>query len=290
MNIEIKKVFIEYWYSLIELLPHFISALIVFFIFVFIGKMLYRILGKRIKRQWKDSIVSGFFSQALKWIFYLIGILAALNILGFGGLASGLIAGAGVSAIIFGFAFKDIGENFLAGILLAFNSPFEIGNIIEVDGNKGTVKVLSLRTTHLRNIEGKDIFIPNSTIVKNSVINYTKDGFLRLDFMVGIAPECDIHTTRHLILNHIDQQKTILKTPKPNVLVKELGEFTVDLQVLFWVDVILANNLPDDYLGHSVRSKVIADVKEILDNNNISMPSQVLEHKMYGENKLVIKQ
>ena len=252
-------------------------------------KILYKLLGKRIQRKWKDSIVSGFAAESIKWILYLLGAVVALNILGFGNIASGLIAGAGVSAIIFGFAFKDIGENFLAGILLAFSSPFEIGNIIEVDNKRGTVKDLNLRTTHIRNVEGKDIFIPNAIIVKSALVNYTKDGNLRLDFMIGIAPECDIHKTRHLILDYLSGISVILKSPKPNVLVKDLGEFTVDLHVLFWVDVIQANNLPDDYLGHSVRSKVIADVKELLDKNNISMPSQVLEHKMYGDNEIVIK-
>ena len=289
MNLELHELFTAYWHGIKSMAPQVLAALIVFIFFVILGRILYKLLGKRIQRKWKDSIVSGFAAESIKWVLYLVGAVVALNVMGFGNIASGLIAGAGVSAIIFGFAFKDLGENFLAGILLAFSSPFEIGNIIEVDNKRGTVKDLNLRTTHIRNVEGKDIFIPNSIIVKSALVNYTKDGNLRLDFMIGIAPECDIHKTRHLILDYISGISVILKSPKPNVLVKDLGEFTVDLQVLFWVDVIQANNLPDDYLGHSVRSKVIADVKELLDNNNISMPSQVLEHKMYLDNKIKIK-
>ena len=253
------------------------------------GKLFYYFVGKRIQKKWKDTIISNFISEATKWSFYIFGIIIALNIVGFGGIAGSLIAGAGISAIIFGFAFKDIGENFLAGIILALKRPFEIGDIIEVQGFKGNVKDLDLRITHLRNSEGKDIYIPNSTIIKNTLINYTKDGNLRVNFMIGIAPESNIKQTRKLIINYLINNEQVLQTPLPNVIVSELGEFTTDLNVLFWVDILANKKLPDDYLGHNIRSKVITDIKEILDKNNIEMPSQVLEHKMNGGNKIVIK-
>ena len=79
-----------------------------------------------------------------------------------------------------------------------------------------------------------------------------------------------------------------METPAYSVIVQELGTFTIDIQVLFWVDILANKNLPDTYLGHTIRSKAITDVKAILDANNIEMPSQVIEHKMYRENKLSI--
>ena len=154
---------------------------------------------------------------------------------------------------------------------------------------KGNVKGLDLRITHLRNVEGKDIYIPNSSIIKNTLINYTKDGNLRVSFIIGIAPECSIAQTRSLILDCLERNNQILKNPLPNVLVQELGEFTTDIQILFWVDILANKKLPDSYLGQNIRSKVITDVKEILDKNNIEMPSQVLEHKMYRENKFDLR-
>jgi len=290
MNLELNQIFRQYLEDLSTILPNAITAFIIFIIFVILGKVFYNILGKRIQKRWKDSLVSGFISAATKWAFYILGTIIALNIIGFGGIAGGIIAGAGVGAIIFGFAFKDIGENFLAGILLALNRPFEIGDIIEVNELKGTVRGIDLRTTHIRNVEGKDIYFPNSIIIKNTLINYTRDGNLRINFMIGIAPECDIQLTRNLILRHLEKVPQVLKTPKPNVLVQELGEYTTNLQVLFWVDIVKNRELPDSYLGHTLRSKIIADVKEILDKNNIEMPSQVLEHKMYREHRLMVEQ
>ena len=285
MNVNFRDIFNDFYLKISSLLPNIITAIIVIIIFIILGKLFYKYVGKRIQLKWKDSI-SNFISEATKWAFYIFGLIIALNIVGFGGIASNLIAGAGISAIIFGFAFKDIGENFLAGIILALKRPFEIGDIIEVDGYKGNVQDLDLRITHLRNVEGKDIYIPNSSIIKNTLINYTKDGNLRVSFMIGIAPECNISLTRSLIIEYLNQNKQNLKNPLPNVIVQDLGEFTTDLQVLFWVDILANKKLPDSYLGHNIRSKVISDIKDILDKNNIEMPSQVIEHKMYRENKI----
>jgi small-conductance mechanosensitive channel len=289
MDSEFRNIFVQFFSEVKALTPKIIIGIIVIVIFVILGKLFYGIIGKRIQRRWKDSIISNFISEAAKWSFYIFGIIIALNILGFGGIASSLIAGAGIGAIIIGFAFKDIAENFLAGIILALKRPFDIGDIIEVDGHKGSVKDLDLRLTHLRNSEGKDIYIPNSAIIKNTLINYTKDGNLRVNFMVGIAPECDINHTRSLIMGYLEQNDQILQNPSPNVIVQELGEFTTDMQVLFWVDILANKTLPDGNLGHSIRSKAITEIKAILDQNNIEMPSQVVEHKMYRDNQFAVK-
>jgi small conductance mechanosensitive channel len=87
-------------------------------------------------------------------------------------------------------------------------------------------------------------------------------------------------------LKYLETNSQILKDPAPAVLVQDLGEYTTDILVLFWVDILENQSLPDSYLGHTIRSKVIADVKELLDKHNIEMPSQVLEHKMYRGSKL----
>ena len=108
--------------------------------------------------------------------------------------------------------------------------------------------------------------------------------------MIGIAPECDIEKTRKLILDYLKTNKNILKKPEHNVVVQGLGEYTTDIQVFFWIDILAVKNLPDEYLGHNIRSKAITDIKIILDENNIEMPSQVLEHKMYRQNKLSVEQ
>jgi len=288
MSIDFEKIFNDYFQQIITLIPKFLTAIIILIVAIILGKIAFKIISKTTEKKWLDSIIIKYLAQIIKWSFYLFGVMEALNALGFKGIANTIFAGAGVSAIVIGFAFKDIGENFLAGIILALKRPFDIGDIIEIQGAKGTVKGVDLRSTHLRNSEGKDNYIPNSIIIKNTLTNFTKDGLLRINFLVGIAPECDIEQTRKLILAYLKTQNTILKSPLPTASVQDLGEFTTDIQVLFWVDILVNKTLPENYLGHNVRSKVITDIKNILDENKIEMPSQVIEHKMYRQSTLNI--
>ena len=282
MKEQLNNTFTEFWEMLIGMLPKLLAALVIFLVFFFIGYFLYKILSKKFAEKWQETIVTKFLANVLKWVFYLIGLIAAVDILGFSGVMSGLIAGAGVTAIILGFAFKDIGENFLAGLLLAVNRPFRIGNIIEVSGFKGTVKGMDMRTTHIRNIEGKDIFIPNAMIVKNVVVNYTKDGLLRQQFVVGLDLPSDVSKAKVLIMEYLNNEPDVLKKPEPNVLVTDIGEFTVNVQVLFWVDVLKGKNQSPSYLGFTIRSKIIHEVKDLLLSKGFNLPSQVLEHKNYS--------
>ncbi|CAM1333643.1 mechanosensitive ion channel family protein [Tenacibaculum aestuariivivum] len=284
MKPDLKKIFSDYLSEIATLLPNIITAVIVLIFAVFIAKITTKIIEKTTQEKWKDKLLSNFFSQGIKWSIYLFGVVSAFSIMGFANIASTVFAGAGVGAIIFGFAFKDIGENFISGIILAIKPPFDIGDIIEIQGSKGTVKQLDLRMTHLKNSDGKDIYVPNSYLLKNALINYTKDGFLRINFIIGIAPECSIETTRHLILNYLTNQKEVLKDPEFKVTVQELAEYTTNIQVHFWIDLLKNKELAEHYLGNTIRGKILTEIKDILDRNNIEMPSKVIEHKMYRQN------
>ncbi|MGB0166066.1 MAG: mechanosensitive ion channel family protein [Luteibaculum sp.] len=266
-------------------LSKYLYALLALAVFIVLGQLVKRLISKALKKQGRFNLATGFSLQLLAWVFYIVGLAIAVNLLGYSKFFSGILAGAGVGAIIIGFAFKDIGENFLSGILLAFNRPFEIGNIIEIEGFKGRVRKLNLRNTHVRNIDGRDIFIPNATLIKSPLVNYTIDGMLRLDFMLGVAPESNLIEVRDLIVQWLSERDFVLKNPGPDVVVQELGVSTVDLQVLFWVDLLHSPKSGDaGTLGMSARSEAIVGIKELLDAHNIEMPATILEHKMYRDN------
>ena len=290
MSDKIREVFIAFWEQLIELLPNLLVAIFFLAFFSFIGYLVGRGIAKGVRRQWRNAIVVSYIGKALRWIFNLIGIIVALQVMGFGDAANTVLTGAGISAIIVGFAFKDIAENFLAGVLLLISRPFEIGHIIEIDDFRGTVRALEMRTTHIRSMTGKDIYIPNARIVKDVVINYTRDGYLRLDFVLGLDIPSDTNRARELILDFLQRQPDILDRPTADVMVKDVGEFTIDIQVLFWVDVLKQKKLSPGYLGETIRSHYVGAVKDLLLQNGFNMPSQILEHKMYqAESPLNIK-
>lgn len=268
--------------------PNILTALLLLVITVFLGRIFRRIFTHKLQDKVKDSLLAGFLGQLGKWFIYLFGVLAALQVMGFGYFATSLLTGAGISAVVIGFAFKDIAENFLAGILLAINRPFNIGDIIQVESFKGTIKKLELRTTQIRTVDGRDIFVPNAALIKSSLINFTKDGLLRMDFGLGLATEADIEEVRRLILEHLVSKDQVLKNPKPNVIVENIGTSTLDIRVLFWIDILKSKAEKPDTLGDPIRSQIIREVKDLLLANKFSLPANIVEHKMYDSREPLI--
>ena len=168
-----------YYQSIVALMPKLVLGIIIILVFWYLSSLFKRWSGKWLRLRMDDPLLAVFLSRLVKATFLTIGLLAFLQVVGLGKAAGSLLAGAGISAFVIGFAFKDIGENFLAGILMAFKRPFRIGDVIESGDIKGTIIGLSLRDTQVKTFDGKDVYIPNGMILKNPIINYTIDGFLR---------------------------------------------------------------------------------------------------------------
>lgn len=282
---QIEKVFVDFGDTLIKAFPNILSGIMVLIVFTIMGLLLRKLIRTRLTAKWKDTIVANFAGDVTKWIFIILGVIIALHFVGFGGIGSSILAGAGISAIIVGFAFKDIAENFLSGILLAVNRPFKKGDIIEMDKYKGPVRNLDLRVTHIRTADGRDIFIPNSMIVKNVLINYTKDGLIRQEFKVGLDTFDDLARAREVILAYFSKQKDVLPKPLPNMLIEEIGESSVVIKITFWVDILKTNSPKNDpNMGELIKSRVMREIKDVLLENGFNLPALIVEHKMYREN------
>ncbi len=280
MKKDLLELFQSYGTATLELLPKLLVAIVVFTLFYLAGMLLARII-KRKKRKRDVQLLVKFGGQIGRWSLILIGFMVSMHIMGFGGVMSNLIAGAGISAIILGFAFKDIAENFLAGILLAAKPPFKVGDLVEVDGYKGKVTNLNLRTMHLRVADGRDIYIPTAMIIKTAVTNYTQDGLLRVDFPIGLDTGADVDEAVRLILEELKKFERILPTPAPNVLIEALDVSTINLRVLFWVDQF---STPDaNGTGLGIKSQVIVATRDLLFAHGYTMPATILEHKIYQE-------
>ncbi len=250
------------WYTeFVRLLPRLAFAVLFFIVAYLFAELVRKLLRKRLDRRSEDNILSAFLSRVAKGIVLLMAVGLVLKILGLGGLASGMLAGAGIGAFIIGFAFKDIGENFLAGILLAFKRPFKPGDIVELDGFKGRVKDIALRTTHMRTSDGRDVYIPNSVVVKNSVINYTEDGYLRHALRVRIEDDADLDKASALMMAAANDNPGVLGEPwPPNVLAGEVGPDTVELVLTFWVNVF-DTNWSEGLIRYQVTRKVLKDLR-----------------------------
>ncbi|SFO30096.1 Mechanosensitive ion channel [Algoriphagus ornithinivorans] len=267
------------WEGIEALLKTIGLSLAIIFAFYFLANILQKFLKKRLLVRMDDPLLANFLSVVFRLIIILLGFLLVFRIIGLTGLVSGLLAGAGITAFVIGFALKDIGENFLAGILLAFKRPFRVGDIVDINGMRGVVLTLNLRDTQIKTSDGKDVFIPNATIIKNPLVNFTIDGFLRYDFIVGLDYGSDYQAARALILEAIQKVPGVLMDTKtPKVWVSDLAESTLNLQVAFWVDTF-DRKIAD----MEVKSQAIIQVLTTLEKAGYNLPARVLEIKNYRD-------
>ncbi|MGM0943947.1 MAG: mechanosensitive ion channel family protein [Bacteroidota bacterium] len=260
-------------------------AIAILIVFYLVANLLQRLLRKRLMRRMDDPLLANFLSVIFRLLILLIGFMVVFRVVGLTGVVSGLLAGAGITAFVIGFALKDIGENFLAGILLAFKRPFRVGDVVDINGTSGKVVTLNLRDTQIKTADGKDVFIPNANIIKNALVNFTIDGYLRYDFVIGLDYGSDYQGAMDLIIQEVSQVKGVLSEVKqPNIWIADLAESTLNLRVTFWVDTF--NPTVSDL---KVKSQVIIRVLQALEKAGYNLPSRILELKNHQNLPLSIQ-
>jgi len=273
----------SYYTTFVDLAPRLIMAFIVLLIVAGLARLIKSQARKRLVDQMDDPLLANFLARVLKLFIWLVGALLILQVLGLAGVAAGVVTGASVSAIVIGFAFKDIGENFLAGIMLAFNRPFRVGDTVELDGLKGRIVALNMRTTHFKSPDGKDIFMPNASIVKNPVINYTIDGFIRYEFDIGIEYGEDVTKAINIIHKTLSNNENILKDHgrAPVISIGELTDSYLNVNAKYWIDII-ENKVP----AHGIRTQLIDNVIDQLTKAGYYLPGNVVEIKNYKDDNI----
>lgn len=272
-----------YYDGFVILLPKLILAAVIFYILLFISNKSRNLANRKLTKRMDDPLLAAFLSRIIKIAIVIFALMVVMNIIGLAGMAGGLLTGASVSAVIIGFAFKDIGENFLSGIILAFNRPFRVGDTVELDGIKGKVVALNIRNTQIKSFDGKDIYIPNASVIKNPVINYTLDGFMRHQFSIGLDYGSDTDKAIEILKNTIENIEGVLKEDRaPSVQIGALNSSSYNLTVRYWL-----NTFNPRFSGGDIRTQAIKDSMINLENAGFYMPGDIVELKNY--NNTVIK-
>jgi len=279
---EILKGLEVYYVSFLKAVPRIALAILILVIGIFIVSWLTSVFKKRIKRKSDDPLMSIFLAKAVKVILVICVFLFTLQIAGLSGIAGAILATAGASAVVLGFAFKDIAENFLAGIILAFNRPFNVNDTVQIENVFGKVKSMEFRYTKIATFDGRNVYIPNADVLTKPVFNYTEDGFYRADFVVGIAYENDIEKAKAIIISCFDEDVEIVKDKVHENFVAEdeLAASTVNLKVYFWVTT-------EDFRRGTLqtRGRLMKKVKSKLEENGFNLPANITELKFYDASK-----
>lgn len=221
---------------LIDLSPKLLAALLAVVVFALIGRLVSKALVKGLEKGRLTATHRSFFNSLTQWAFILFGALIGLNILGYQGLAASLLASGGFLAVALGFSFRQVGENLLAGLFLAFNRPFEMEDMIQSGDLVGIVRGIELRNTHVRTFDGRDIYIPSAQIFNQPLINFTRDGLRRPAFTIGIDYSQNLKEVVDLLVSTVAGIEDVLADPPIEINVAQFLANYAELEVTFWID------------------------------------------------------
>lgn len=257
--------------GLITLLPNLAIAIVVllvtWIVARFATRIADRITGKTAMRQSLKALVE----TLVKLAIWLAGLLIALAILLPGLSAGGLIAGLGVGTVAIGFAFQDIFENFLAGVLIMLRDKMQIGDAIEVEGILGKVEHISLRETHIRQFTGELTVCPNSMLFKNPVKILTEQPIRRWEVTVGVSYDTDLDHATHVIKKSLEGLEDVAEDKPIDVYVANFGGSSVDFMIRWW-----CGSIPRDMFA--IRDDIFKRVKAGLEAADIEIPFPYITH------------
>lgn len=254
--------------------PGILLGIIIFLLFFIVAHLANKLMIQIVSRRSRAEGIAVVMGRLTQWVVMLLGFLISLTAALPSLEPAQLVELLGISSVAIGFAFRDVLQNFLAGILLIFTQPFWIGDQIVFGDFEGTVEDIRTRATYIKTYNGRRIIVPNAELFTKSVTVNTAFPTVRTEYTLGIGYGDDIELARKLILEAVLEVPEVMRSPAPTAWVTELGNSTVDISVWWWTesyryDVVV------------VRSKVLTKIKTRLTENGVDLPfptQQVLFH------------
>ncbi len=261
--------------GLFKLLPNILLAVVVALIFWFVGKGVGKLINRTADRRGRDSLgdVAG---SLARWALVIVGFMLAVTIIAPTITPGDLIAGLGVSSVAIGFAFKDILQNMLAGILILLRQPFEVGDQIVSGGHEGTVEKIETRATMIKTYDGRRVVIPNSDIYTDSVVVNTAFDVRRSEYDIGVGCNDDWFDARRIIAEACSGVEGVEKDPAPETIPIELGDSANVVRLRWWTKSDRASQIRT--FGEVLQAVYIA-----LDEEGIDMPYPTQVHLFHDQ-------
>ncbi len=255
--------------AVLDALPRLAVAAVIVLVFVLLGRLARWVLARHFRRTRTKSFTE-VMSRVGGVAVITAGVLVAITVTFPSVKPVDVLASLGFFSVAVGFAFQDILENSLAGILLLFRQPFQGGDEVDVDGMRGTVQEITIRETRIRTYDGELLIVPNADVYKNRIIVQTAYAEKRWSVLVGVSYDDDLDTARRAAIAAVDSVPAVLAEPRARALLVELGASTVNIEVQFWTSSRQGDGLV-------TRDHVIDAIKSGMDANGVSMPSDIVE-------------
>lgn len=251
--------------QLIASLPAVLVAIIVFYIANRLAKPISSFVKSGLEKANRSQSLQLIVGRLTRWTVIILGFLLAAMIAVPDFSPAELISILGVGSVAIGFAFRDILQNFLAGILILFTEPFKIGDQIIVGSYEGTVEDIQIRATMMRTYDNRRVVIPNGDLFTDSVTVNTAYTYRRSEYDVGIGYNDNIEDAQALCLKVMSEIEGVLAEPAPDTFMTEMGDSAVVFRVRWWTDPRKAQIL-------SVQDKVLRTIKNRLTDNGFDIP------------------
>jgi small-conductance mechanosensitive channel len=260
----------ELWTNVIRSTPLIGFSLVVLLVTWLFTQFAVKTSRASLRKRLANPLLNNVVGYSIGVATFLIGLYVVLQVAGLTNVAMTVVGGTGLLGLILGIAFRDITENFLASIFLSVQNPFRTGDLVEIAGIQGFVQALTTRVTILMTLDGNHVQIPNATVYKSNIFNFSSNPRRRADFTIGIGYNDSITEAQEVALNLLQEHPAVLKDPEPLVLVESLGSSTVNLRMFFWID-----GSQHDWV--KVKSSIIRLTKRAFQQAGISMPDEARE-------------
>lgn len=245
-----------------DLLANLIIAAATFaayYLLWFVLDLAVRRVSKRVKA---NATSREFVRMVLKFAVLTLGIVSALAAIGVN--TASLLASLGIAGLTIGFAAKDALSNLISGLLIYWDRPFVIGDLVEVGDHYGRVDHITLRSTRVITPDGRMLAVPNTEIINTTVASYTNFPNIRIDVSVTVGVKEDIGRVRHILLSLVEDDEVWLDTPQPQVAVTGLNDYNVQLELMVWAH--------DERRHLALRSALRESVFNALTTAGVDMP------------------
>ena len=250
-----------------ELVGQIVAFVLAFVAVWLLGRLVLVPVTKRVMRERGfDPTVRSLAENVVGVLAFVLALAVAFTVAGFGTVIAAFATLGGALALALGFAAQDLLSNFVAGVFILKDKPFEVGDWIEWNDMSGRVEDIDLRVSRVKTFDNERITVPNGELANNAITNPVAYEKLRQKFVFGIGYDDDIDRARSVIVEEAEKSGDILSDPAPDVRVTELGDSAVGLQARFWIE----NPSRSDFVR--TRSDYVQAVKERLDAETIDMP------------------
>jgi len=218
----------------INFLPSLITALVIFILTIVLAGIIRRGVRHALNQRKAAPHVRQLLSKIAYWSMLILGSITALQQVGFN--LTAFLTGLGILGFTIGFALQDISKNFVSGMLMLIQEPFNVGDVIDVAGITGIVQMIDLRATEIKTLDGRIVLIPNSDVYTKAITNFTKADIRRVEISLGVAYESDLSLVRKTALESISSVKGLMSEPAPLVCFQNFGGSTIDLTLYYWIN------------------------------------------------------